>query len=329
MTKSVYPPTGKSSGCPLTVAYGLGVDSTAMLVGMHQRGIRPDLILFADTGGEKPETYAYLSVMQAWLKKVGFPQVQVVKYVLQGAGKYGHYSTLEEQCLTQGDLPGFAHGHKSCSTKWKRGPQDKFVAKWKPAQDCWARGGLVVKAIGYDAGPADSQRATNLADPTVGYTAVDSAGKKHTGAAQTLEDVHERVADAGWKLVSTKQLPIRYQYWYPLRDWGWDRDECKKQIKKAGLPLPMKSSCFFCPAMKAQEVEELVRLHPELAMRSVRMEEVFRSPHGKFRPEGNINKQGKRVPGTQGLWRGSQMGPFIRHHLSQLVPGYQLVRKKK
>ena len=35
------------------VAYGLGVDSTAMLIGLAQRGIRPDLILFADVGGEK------------------------------------------------------------------------------------------------------------------------------------------------------------------------------------------------------------------------------------------------------------------------------------
>lgn len=42
--------------CPLVVAYGLGVNSTAMLVEFARRGIRPDLILFADTGGEKPET---------------------------------------------------------------------------------------------------------------------------------------------------------------------------------------------------------------------------------------------------------------------------------
>ena len=32
---------------PLVVAYGMGVDSTAMPVGLHQRGIRPDLILSA------------------------------------------------------------------------------------------------------------------------------------------------------------------------------------------------------------------------------------------------------------------------------------------
>ena len=30
-----------------------------MLVGLHQRDIPVDLILFADTGGELPGTYAY------------------------------------------------------------------------------------------------------------------------------------------------------------------------------------------------------------------------------------------------------------------------------
>ncbi len=42
--------------CPLVVAYGLGVDSTAMLVEFARLRIRPELILFADTGGDKPET---------------------------------------------------------------------------------------------------------------------------------------------------------------------------------------------------------------------------------------------------------------------------------
>jgi hypothetical protein len=37
---------------PLVLAYELGVDSTAMLIEFARRGIRPDLILFADTGGE-------------------------------------------------------------------------------------------------------------------------------------------------------------------------------------------------------------------------------------------------------------------------------------
>jgi 3'-phosphoadenosine 5'-phosphosulfate sulfotransferase (PAPS reductase)/FAD synthetase len=96
-------------GCPLVVAYGLGVDSTAMLIEFAYRGIRPDLILFADTGGEKPETYAYLPVIQDYLAHVGFPAVVTVRYVPTRAV----YDTLEEQCLHTGTLPSLAYGGKS------------------------------------------------------------------------------------------------------------------------------------------------------------------------------------------------------------------------
>lgn len=51
-----------------------------MLIMLAQRGIRPDLILFADTGGEKPETYAYMPVIQDYLASVGFPEVVTVRY---------------------------------------------------------------------------------------------------------------------------------------------------------------------------------------------------------------------------------------------------------
>ena len=41
------------------VSYGGGANSTALLIGLHQHRIPVDLILFADTGGEHPHTYAY------------------------------------------------------------------------------------------------------------------------------------------------------------------------------------------------------------------------------------------------------------------------------
>ena len=45
---------------PLVVSFGGGVDSTAMLIEMKNRGIRPDVILFADTGAERPGTYIHI-----------------------------------------------------------------------------------------------------------------------------------------------------------------------------------------------------------------------------------------------------------------------------
>ena len=38
------------------VSYGAGVNSTAMLVGMFEKGVPVDLILFADPGSEQPYT---------------------------------------------------------------------------------------------------------------------------------------------------------------------------------------------------------------------------------------------------------------------------------
>lgn len=214
-----------TTDCPLVVAYGLGVDSTAMLIELARRDIRPDLILFADTGGEKPETYQYLDVIQPFLRSVGFPEVIVVRY----KPKWAVYDTLEEQCLHTGTLPSLAYGGKSCSIKYKKTPQDKYVAKWPPAQRCWARGGKVLKAIGFDAGPADMRR-------------------------------HRYVEDE------------RFRYWYPLVEWGHDRSRCQKVIEDAGLPVPMKSSCFYCPAMKKPEIVWLQEHHPDLIERALQIE---------------------------------------------------------
>jgi hypothetical protein len=130
------------------VAYGLGVNSTAMLVEFASRSIRPDLILFADTGGEKPETYRYLRVIRPFLSKVGFPDVTVVRY----QPKWATYHTLEEQCLHTATLPSLAYGGKSCSLKYKRYPQDRFILQVYPESQMRQAGGRVVRVLGYDAG---------------------------------------------------------------------------------------------------------------------------------------------------------------------------------
>lgn len=139
---------------PLVVAYGMGVDSTAMLVGLWQRGERPDLILFADTGDEKPETYAYLEVINGWLDRVGFPRVTVVK----NPRPKSNDRSLSESCVRNRVLPALAYGQHQCSIVWKIDPQRKFVKNWQPARDAWAQGLTVTQCVGYDAGPRDSVR---------------------------------------------------------------------------------------------------------------------------------------------------------------------------
>jgi hypothetical protein len=237
------------------VAYGLGVNSTALLVEFARRSIRPDLILFADTGGEKPETYAYLPVIQRYLQRVGFPPVVTVRY----RPKRAAYDTLEGQCLHTGTLPSLAYGGKSCSIKYKRTPQDRYILSRYPPAEFTAGGRRVVRAIGFD---ASEQRRT--------YAHVVKAVGLDAGEGHRLT----------WKPGQTDRRPSReawldehyFAYWYPLMDWRFDRQRCQQVIAETGLPVPIKSACFYCPASRKQEIVWLREHHPELLRRALAIE---------------------------------------------------------
>lgn len=245
---------------PLGVSYGMGVDSTAMLVEMTRRGIRPDLIQFADTGGELPATYDYLGVIDEFLARQGFPAVTVVR-------KRSKHASLYDNCVNNETLPSIAFGLKGCSQKWKVDPMNYFCNHWAPARACWKAGFKMFKAIGYDAGGRDRQRFCHSAASEAKRSAAGRPDKK-------------------------------YNYWYPLIEWGIDRDACLTSIRSAGLPVPIKSACFFCTARKGEELVELGRDHPDLARKAVEMERIARD-----------GKHGLRS--TVGLGRGFAWGQFF------------------
>jgi 3'-phosphoadenosine 5'-phosphosulfate sulfotransferase (PAPS reductase)/FAD synthetase len=140
------------------VTFGGGVNSTAMLIGMAHKGIRPGWILFADTGGEKPETYAHIAKMAEWIENVGgygFPALITV-------AKNSMYQTLEDECLRKETLPSIVFGWRSCSDKWKQEPQRKLMNNSPLAREIWARGEKIRKAIGF--GVDEQRRAKEFED---------------------------------------------------------------------------------------------------------------------------------------------------------------------
>lgn len=193
-----------------------------MLIGWWQRGRRPvDRILFADPGGEWPHTYRYLTLFTRWLVAHEFPPIEVVRRRTRES------ETLEQYCLRQGVLPALAYGYKKCSDEFKVKPQDRALRAWSAAQVAWARGGRVIKLVGYHADEA--HRATPSRDP-------------------------------------------RFEKRYPLIEWEWGQEECEAAIREAGLPLPGKSSCFYCPSMRKPEILELRDRHPVLLRRALAIE---------------------------------------------------------
>lgn len=138
----------------LAVAFGGGRNG-AMLLGMYERGIVPDLITFADTGGEKPETYEAVERMSRWSQDHLGRAITVVR-------KRSQYASLEDNCLKKQMLPSAAYGFRSCSDKWKIQPQNYYRNHHPLILEAWATGEKVKIAIGYDAG--ESRRGSKLTE---------------------------------------------------------------------------------------------------------------------------------------------------------------------
>lgn len=230
---------------PIVLAYGIGVDSTALLVELAARGEPPDLVLTADPGAEKPETYEYQKLIAAGMAARRIPY-EVVRYVPRRFKHWPPYYSILANVLTNATLPSISLGRHSCSLKWKVAPQDAFLKRWAPAQAAWARGHKVTRLIGYDASPADTRRYAH---------------------ASAIDD------------------PL-FDCRYPLREWRWTRDHCTARIEAAGLPVPPKSSCFFCGAIRPDEVRAL----PQWCLRLIVLIEARAEP---------------RLRTVEGLWRRS------------------------
>ena len=208
---------------PVVWSCGLGVNSAAIAVGMVIHREAYDLAMFADTGGERPETYAYLRVLNEYVTAHGLPPIMTVwkKNPDETRAK-----TLEQDCLDRKVLPSLAYGFKSCSDHYKIRPQRAVLKRWQPALDAWAAGRPVTMLVGFD-----------------------------------LDESHRQL-----KSFDTDKIVVRY----PLVEWGWGRDECIAHIQAAGLPVPGKSSCFFCPSMRKKEI---VALPPDLLSRAIALEQ--------------------------------------------------------
>lgn len=62
---------------------------------------------------------------------------------------------------------------------------------------------------------------------------------------------------------------------YPLLDLGLRRTDCARIIREAGLPVPPKSSCFFCPFHRPETWHDQRRDEPELFEKSCQLEELL------------------------------------------------------
>ena len=139
-------------------AWGAGWDSSAGIIDDLNRGLKIDLITFADHGAEKrlPDTengeevctYEFIKIFSDYIVSRGGPRPQICKYEPKTETRQRYHSVarqvVEELGLTDefseselnrlggiygnsvanATLPGLAFSMKSCSIKWKLQAQE-------------------------------------------------------------------------------------------------------------------------------------------------------------------------------------------------------------
>lgn len=265
------------TGAKLIVCCGVGVDSVAMLVGLHALGIVPDLIVFADVGAEKPETYGYIAKLNAWLREQRWPELTVVR-----KPDSARHQALDDACLANETPPSLATGGHSCSLRWKVETIDRHLNGVSRGADKFE--GWLPKA---------QRHAGTYSTPVLnddGTPQLTKAGnprrKKHHHETQ-LKAVKLIGYDAGTADIRRANKGRRedhqFRYAYPLQEWGWEREQCVREIEAAGLPVPVKSACYMCPASHRWELMWLAARHPELFAKALLIEDTARDGRHGFK----------------------------------------------
>ena len=209
------------------LSFGAGVQTTALLVLIAEgKWPRPDAIVFADTGNEHEETYAYMAdVSGPFARQHGLEIV-----VLGPDWRTGHYrADLETYCQEHRMLPG----------TWVRWCTDRY--KVKPILRYLKR--------------------------VMGATA-ESPVESWIGISMD---------EAKRSVPSTADYQIKR---YPLIETGLSREDCEAVIRSAGLAVPPKSGCWFCPFQKQSRWHQLKREQPDLFVRALSMEGNARGRDG-------------------------------------------------
>lgn len=203
--------------------YSGGINTTAMLILLVNEGWR-GTIVFADTGGEHPETYCYIDYFErTFLRPRGLELIRIspTTHPHLYSSDARKYASLEEYCRAYKIIPILSS--RWCSIKFKREPMENYRLQF----------GLRGTILGMT---ADEPGRLRRDDPTV---------------------------------------------WYPLAERGITRQECIRIIARAGLEIPTRSNCFFCPGSSIGDLRRLYYDHPELYERACELEEIASQHAGR------------------------------------------------
>jgi hypothetical protein len=264
-------------------SYGGGVQSTAALVLAAQGRIDYPTFLFANTGddSEHPATLAYV-------RDIAIPYAQSHRIELHELGKmrqvrrdgkrteepetlYGRLTRPESKSI---GIPvrmsgSGAPGNRNCTVDFKV----KVIDKWIKQN---TMGGMIHE----------------MKEKMLLYFAIEKIDKETM--MQIMRDldnffqIHEPVAQVGigisldeiqrvkpntdeetiyWKI---NAHPLVFEVPKPLT-----RQDCINIIERAGLPIPPKSACYYCPFHSIEKWQDMRTNEPDLFQKACDLEELI------------------------------------------------------
>ncbi len=235
---------------PVILSYGMGTDSTAILLrwllepSCRDFALADLIVLTAQTGDEFPDTRRLVEHhMLPRLRAQGIRYVQVARAGLHQAAGVAVLSdtrqplvchtdgafALSTELLAAGTVPQYAHGQRRCSQKYKGWVLDHWIAR--------EMGGRPFRHV-------------------IGFNA---------------DEDRRAVRDQGYTTA------LRHAE-HPLREWGWDRQHCEAYVAAVVGEPWQKSCCVYCPFSGGRAAMlGRYRQFPEEAGRALFLEHISRA----------------------------------------------------
>lgn len=224
------------------VSYGAGVQSTALLVLAAQGYIPHNIFLFANVGedSEHPASLRYFrEVAMEYAASKGIKMHELFREPSRGRHK-GERPSLVDAIMhaDSKSIPIPIRGENGApgSRSCTADYKVRVVAKW-------------LKEHG-----ATSENPARVA--------IGISTDEYQRATDKREEPFERV-----------EYPLLTLEHRLAGRMGASRNDCKRIIADAGLPIPPKSSCFFCPFHKPSVFADQARTEPDLFEKSCQLEE--------------------------------------------------------
>jgi hypothetical protein len=220
------------------VSIGFGVQSTALLVLAAQERIDFSVFLFANVGddSEHPDTLAYV-------EQVGKPFAA-------------------------------AHGLEvlELRRRWKRGDRKGEVETLYGRLTREGSRSLPIPVRMSNGAPGTRSCTADFKIRVIADELKRRGATKETPATVALGISVDEIERARPGLDPREPSQVRV---YPLLDLGLNRGDCAQIIAKAGLPVPPKSACWFCPFHDREAWRKLKRDTPELFDKACELEHTL------------------------------------------------------